>query len=140
MTLAALMVSVALVFVGGHADEASGPVEAQTSPVATATFSLKGTAAGLFPGASRPLRVSVVNPYRFAIKVTSLGVRVTPDLARRACPPGSYIRVSKLARSLRVPRRSSRRTSLRIRMLYGAPKACRGATFPLRLSATARKP
>ncbi len=133
------MVSVALVLVGGHADEASGPVEAQTSPVATAAFSVNGRAVGLFPGASRALRIRVVNPYRFAIKVTSLSVRVKPDLARRACPPRSYIRVSKLARGLRVPRRSSRRTSLRVRMLASAPDSCRGARFPLRLSATARK-
>ncbi len=136
--LAAVLLSIALL-PGGHAKDTSVPVKAWVSSTVGKTLRVKASAAGLYPSARRPLRVVVVNPHRFAVKVTSVTVRVLPDLRRRRCRPAQHIRVSRLRRALPVPRRRTGSTILRISMLGTAPNACRGASFPLRVTATARK-
>lgn len=139
ITTSALALVVLLALIEGPVPSPARP-SIHASAATTATFSLKGSAWGLFPGASRRLTVTVINPHRFAIRVTQLSVRVKADPRRPGCRPGAYLRVSTLQQSFRVPRRSRRQTYLRMRMLRAAPNACRSVRTPLVLSATARRP
>jgi hypothetical protein len=116
-----------------------------------AAFSLRATARGLFPGAKKPLRVKISNRSRFAIKITSIRVRVKRDRTHVSCPPKKYVRTTRFPRSIgrragrrvsrpiRVRPRRSRRVKLAITLLYSAPDACQGAAFPLRLRGKAVK-
>ena len=123
----ALMIAMTLVLIRRHDSAAQRPVR----------FSVTGKAVGLFPGATRPLRVTVKNPHRFGIVVTDISVRVGADRSRWTCWPRSYIRGPQKAPRVTVPARGSRRITLRIAMSHRAPDACQRATLPMHLSATA---
>lgn len=136
LTAAAVTTVLVCVLAIGHTTRETTSTET-TQPVAAVRFSLSGKAVGLFPGADRPLRIRVRNPYSFAIKVRNIRVRVEADPRRPACVPASYVRLLRSQSPLVVPRRSERRTQLSITLSADAPDSCRGADFPLRLSGTA---
>lgn len=121
-------------------DAASAEIRLSGTAVGGArAFSLRAYARRLFPGGRRPLRVKITNHSRFPIKVTRIRIRVRRDPTHASCPPRTYVRKTRLRRSVRVARRRSRRVRLAIRLLYKAPDACQGAVFPLRLRGTAVK-
>jgi hypothetical protein len=91
-------------------------------------FSIRGRILGLYPGKRGTLTLRLVNANRFAIRVTSVHVRVAN--ANRACTSW-YLLVDDFAGSVRVAARSSRRLRLDVRMRRAAPDACKGATFRL---------
>ncbi|HSL56511.1 MAG TPA: hypothetical protein VK866_01585 [Acidimicrobiales bacterium] len=106
------------------------------APPAPVALTLSGAVDGLFPGASTVLPVNVGNPYRFAVRVTSLEV-VVGD-ASAACratvlelgpaPPGAVL-----------PRRGSAVIDVPIAMRADAPNECQGAVFPVDYTATAER-
>jgi hypothetical protein len=100
------------------------------------TFRVKGQVSGLYPGRVTTLPLTVVNPNRFAIKVTSLAAK--PGNASTRC---TYMNltVSRFSGALRVRANSSRRLELTIAMRRAAPNACRGGNFPLTYHGTAVK-
>jgi hypothetical protein len=100
------------------------------------TFAIKGNVSGLYPGQVTKLALRLVNPNGFAIKVTSVAVKVRS--ASAAC---SYTNVSvaKFAGSLKVRPHSSRRLYLALTMRRSAPDACQGKSFPLAYRGTAVK-
>jgi hypothetical protein len=98
-------------------------------------FVIAESAAGLYPGARGRLRLVLRNPYRFAIKVTTLSVRVGD--AQRC--DGRWLRPRKLGRPVIVPRMGTRRVTLPLAMAVGAPDGCQDARFPLRFHGTAVK-
>jgi hypothetical protein len=97
---------------------------------------LSGDVDGLFPGVVTTLRVRVQNRRPFPVLVRSLAVRV--GSGRRGCP-ARVVRVRPFRGRLAVAARRSRTVALRISMARTAPDACRGARFPLRFSAVARR-
>jgi hypothetical protein len=97
-----------------------------------ATFSIDGSARNLYPGKQMPLRLTITNPNRRPIEVTSIGVRVGSDVAKPGCPPSDFVRATSLRSAFRVPARSKKRVALKIVLLPSAPDACQGAIFPLR--------
>jgi hypothetical protein len=97
-------------------------------------FRISGSVAGLYPGSRLPLRLTLTNPNRHGIRVTSLDVGVRA--AGRACR-GSNLTVSKLEKPRWVRRRDSRVVMLWATLAESAPAACRGARFELAFSGRA---
>jgi hypothetical protein len=91
-------------------------------------FSIAGKVAGLFPGNSRPLVVTVKNPYPFEIVVTSITTTVKQPSA--ACI-GSNLGVGGFSGHLLVPAFGTAKTTVVAALAQSAPDACIGAIFPL---------
>jgi hypothetical protein len=102
----------------------------------TGAFTVKGQVSGLYPGRVTKLPLKLVNRNGFAIKVTSVAVKV--GSASAACTYAN-VSVTKFAGALKVGPNSSRRLSLRITMRRSAPDGCQGAKFPLFYRGTAVK-
>jgi hypothetical protein len=130
VTLAAAAAGTALPF--PSRDAARRPAPAQAGPA----VHLSGHVHGLFPGLTTTLRVRLQNRRRFAIFVRTVAVRV--GSGRRGCP-ARVVRVRPFHGRLTVAARRTRTLGLRISMAQAAPDACRGARFPLRFSAVARR-
>jgi hypothetical protein len=97
-------------------------------------FTISGSLTGLYPGASKPLVLTVTNPNNQAITVQSL--TVTPH-ATGGCTAGTLTTGPFTA--FQVPGRSSATTSITIRMSGTAGDACKGVSWPLTYSGTAVK-
>jgi hypothetical protein len=118
----------ALGAVGVWPDVSAGP----TRPPG---FHITGSADGLLPGVPGRLRVTVRNPYRFAIRVTTIRA-----IARDAGGCSSRnLKSARLRRPLRVPARGTRRVVLAISLDANAPNECQGARFRLVFSGRAAK-
>jgi hypothetical protein len=100
-------------------------------------FVVTGTVAGLYPGAQRPLILTVSNPNNFDIKITSLTVNV--GNAAPGCNAAN-LQVSEFSGSVIVPKDGTTTTTLQATMARGAGDSCQGATFPLSYGGTAVKP
>jgi hypothetical protein len=141
-----LLLLVALVASPGRRTQILFPeqtsIEGRETLASTGSFHLRARAGGLFPGASRPLRLRIRNPNRFAIKVTEVKVQIRRDPRRPGCYPRRYLRATRLREPMRVPAKGIRRTRTRleIRMRVSAPDACQNAIFPLRIKAKAVRP
>jgi hypothetical protein len=142
----ALLLSVAVVAGPASRMRSMSPeataLEGSGTPASKNGFRMRARARGLFPGAKRPLRLRISNPNRFAIKVTTVRVRIRRDLKHPGCYPRRYLRATRLREPVRVPPRSIRRTRTRltIKMRVSAPDACQRAVFPLRLKGKAIRP
>jgi len=100
------------------------------------SFRIAGSAAKLYPGATVPLVLTVTNPQKFVIVVTSLTVKVSNASAKCA---GTNLTVSAFAGKLSVPAHASAKATLHLSMHFGALDACEGAKFPLSFHGLARK-
>jgi hypothetical protein len=100
------------------------------------TFKISGTVAGLYPGLTKSLVLTVTNPQGFAIVVTSL---VTKDKAASVSCAASYLAVGAFSGHLSVPAHGSAKTSVHATLSAGTPNACKGKTFPLVYSGAARE-
>ncbi|MGH2418144.1 MAG: hypothetical protein ACRDFY_07400 [Candidatus Limnocylindria bacterium] len=100
-------------------------------------FTVAGQVDGLYPGAAMALDALVTNPHPFAIRVTSIAVRV--DDASAGCP-GSVLEVGGSEVSVVVAGGGTADIPLVIRMDVSASDACQGVTWPLAFSATAVGP
>lgn len=118
-------------FVGsGHLAPAS------TSPGGSGRFSISGSVAGLYPGASLPLALTVSNPEPFTLVVTSITTSVGSHAA--ACP-ASDANVTSFAGALAVPAHAEAQVVVTATLLHVAPDACQGATFAFSYSGLATK-
>ena len=99
-------------------------------------FLIAGNVAGLYPGASRSLAVTVTNLNNFAIRVTSLSATV-------ADPPGActdgVVRVDPMAGTLVVPGNGTATTTVTARMSNDPSNACKSTAFGLAYKGTAEK-
>jgi len=98
---------------------------------------LTGSAQGLYPGGRVPLRVTIRNRRRFAVRVQWLATRVV--VHRRGCT-ASNVTVARRRLNLVVPARGLREVSLEVGMRRDAPDACKGVTFRLWFEARGRLP
>lgn len=99
-------------------------------------FTISGQATGLYPGASRPLVLTLANGNNFPIRVTVLAVAVAN--AGASCA-GTNVRVAPLATPVVIPANGTATTTLTARMSNDPPNACKNATFGLTYSGTAEK-
>src|SRR5262249_27574460 len=79
---------------------------------ATAHVQISGRVSGLVPGMTRAIRVTLTNPARAPIHVTSLTVRIAPDSVPRGCPSATNLLLRQSTgisakTPLTVPARSS---------------------------------
>ena len=100
------------------------------------SFRIRGGVGGLYPGLSRPLSLTVTNPYTFAIVVTSI---TTTVIGVSAACPSSDLSVGAFAGHLAVPANGSATTAVHAGIAKSAPDACIGATFRLVYSGAGRK-
>ena len=108
-------------------------LQAQTS----GSFTIAGNVAGMFPGRTVPMLLTVNNPKSFPIVVTS--ITTTVGNASAACP-ASNLSVTPFAGQLTVPSLGSAVTTVVVSMALSATDGCQGATFPLVYSGLASKP
>ena len=109
---------------------------AATRPVfgpATRSIVVHGRARGLYPGATRRMRVVVRNPGPAPVRL----VRITASVsnASTACRARN-VAVRPFSGSIAVPGLGSARLFLRTRMRRAAPNTCQGVRFPVTLLAT----
>lgn len=99
------------------------------------SFAIKGDARGLYPGRRARFAVTVSNRNGFAIRVTSIRVRV----GNAAGCARTNLVVGNFRGTLRVGAKRKRRVWLPIAMRRSAPNACIGARFKLTYSGRAVK-
>lgn len=99
------------------------------------SFTISGSLTGLAPGLTKPLVLTITNPNQQAITVQAL--TVTPLSANAGCTADKL--TAGAFTPLQVPGRSSRTTSITIRLSPAASDACKGVTWPLTYSGTAVK-
>lgn len=89
-------------------------------------LALRGRAQGLYPGAVKPMRVTVRNRTDRDVRLVALARRVSE--APAGCPT-SALRVRRPRTLPVVPARGRATIRLRARLLRSAPDACQGAVF-----------
>ena len=106
-------------------------------------FGIKGVpVTGLYPGATRPLRVKITNTYAFAIQVaTPDGQGRREDRPGPAAPgrPANLGLISTSTRRLVIPAHKSKTVVLQVTMPSTVANACQGATFKISLRARATR-
>lgn len=107
-----------------------------SAAAASRGFEISGSVRGLYPGASRKLRLVVTNRHKFAIIVRSISTAVG---SRAAGCRGSNLTVTRFAGRLKVRAHSSAHTSVRVTLKSTAPDPCQGVVFRLKYSGLARK-
>jgi len=127
----------------GYGGVATGVLTASTAgSTAMATegtpkdaFSIGGSVKGLYPGATLPLVLTVINTKAFAITVISISTVVSgPSSFCNA----SNVHVTGFAGHLRVRARGQAMTTVEVVMAHGAPDACQGSVFPFQYVGKAR--
>jgi hypothetical protein len=97
-------------------------------------FGIKGVPVrGLFPGATRPLRVKITNTYTFSIRVATPTAKVAAATTKAGCTGAAANLgvISPGTRRLVVPAHGSKTVVLRVTMPRTVANACQGATFRL---------
>jgi len=89
-----------------------------------ATFRIHGHVEGLYPGATKWLRLRFRNPNPFPITVTRVRTTVRPP-GGSACPARS-LRVAPFNGSRRIPAAGTARARVKVRMRIHAPEVCAG--------------
>ncbi|HET6830008.1 MAG TPA: hypothetical protein VFH44_01540 [Solirubrobacterales bacterium] len=128
-TLALLLASAGLV-----AADQSGSVKSDGAR--QAAIAIRGHVTGLYPGASKWLRLRLHNRSRRDLLVTSVRARVLDP--GDDCPARTLQTRPRKLRRL-VPGRTSARIRYRVGMIKRAAKSCQGERFPLRYRARVRR-
>jgi hypothetical protein len=115
-------------------------------------FAISGTVAGLAPGVSKPVNLTIANPFNFAIKVTSVTATVHTNTSKPGCNgPQNLTVVHSLLEQPTVPANSTRTLQqlsvasaswplVRMPNLPTNQDACKQATFTLTFTGAAVKP
>lgn len=93
-----------------------------------ATFTISGKVLGLYPGKTLPLTLTVTNPNKFSITVTSSTTSISN--ASSACT-APHLKVTSFSGSLVVGALNSAKVKVNTTLLHSAPNACQGVEFPL---------
>lgn len=105
-------------------------------------FGIKGVpVTGLYPGATRPLKVTITNTYGFAIKVSAPTARVAAATNRAGCT-GAASNLGVISAGLRsLPIRAHKKKTvvLQVAMPSTVANACQGATFKISFRAKATR-
>ena len=105
-------------------------------------FGIKGVpVTGLYPGATRPLRVKITNTYAFAIRVATPTGKAAAKTTKAGCTgaPANLGLISTSTRRLVIPAHKSKTVVLQVTMPTTVANACQGATFKLSLRARATR-
>jgi hypothetical protein len=127
---------------GGGPPGAVPPGPPDGTPEQPRTFGISGELANVYPGFGGDLTVTLSNPHRFDIVVTTVEVLVgSPTGTSQGVEPclASHLEVDDFDGFRDVARLDSDTQDLTVRMLASAPDACRGASFPLTYTGTATR-
>jgi hypothetical protein len=94
----------------------------------TVSFSISGTVTGLYPGKTRQLVLTVANPQKVSITVTSITTKVSN--ASTKCVAANLV-VTAFSGHLVVPAGKTAKATVNATMPHSAPNGCQGAHFPL---------
>jgi hypothetical protein len=126
---AVLLLAAVVVVVGSsalwHRDDAGG------TAVVPHRMHLSGRVRGLFPGASKQMRVIVRNPT--LVRIVLMRVRARA-LGIPGCP-GSHVRIRPFHGWHPVPPQGRTVIRMRVRLSASAPDACQGTRSPVRYRA-----
>ena len=102
-------------------------------------FKLSGAPiTGLYPGATKPLKVKIKNPYGFTVKIKTPKTKVTTT--RAGCSgAATNLKVVRPKITLRIPAHRSKTMTLQVVMPGTVANACQGARFSISLKAKATK-
>ena len=107
-------------------------------PVKTMTVTVTGPAGLLYPTVTRNVTVLVANPFAFDIVVTSLDVQVSAPANRPDCRSVDLQRPGNpMTRSMTVASGGSNSTTFPVHLTADAPDSCKGAIWPVTVTATA---
>ena len=115
----------------------AAPADAGTGAAAalSSTFSIAGKVSGLYPGDSVPLVLTVTNPNKFGITVTSISTTV--GNASSQCLAGN-VTVTSFSGALTLSAGASGKVTVTVTMSHAAPDACQGRTFPVHYTGSAQ--
>jgi hypothetical protein len=100
------------------------------------TFRIGGSIGGLYPGVVTHLVLSVVNPQRYALVITSISTTVgTPKTGCSA----TNLSVGSFSGHVKVKAHRSVQVAVQVSLAHAAPDACQGALFPLQYSGLGRR-
>jgi hypothetical protein len=99
-------------------------------------FVVSGQVEDLRPGGAQPMVLTVRNPNRVGIRVTTLTVRA--GAASAGCPASS-LTLPQWSGSLLVPKNGTATLTVNVTLRSSAPDACQGARWPLSYGGTAVK-
>jgi hypothetical protein len=116
----------------GHDDAGHGQ-----NASAAAAFSITGNVAGLYPGKTLPLVLSVTNSQASAITVTS--ITTTIGNAGSVCT-AKYLKVTHFGGHLHVGTKKTATVTVKVTLLHSAPNRCEDAVFPFTYSGLASAP
>lgn len=131
------LVAASILFLGvsaAAADLGGGSPVRDPGGTRAATFRVKGSVGGLFPGAVRTMRVRLRNPHPFALRLRRLRISIVDPSP--GCRAGT-IRIARVRRGLVMASRRTTKVRVRVRMRPTASDACIGARYPLRFSGSA---
>ena len=99
---------------------------------------------GLYPGAEKPMRLAVANPFAFDLKITSLSGRVSSTSSPSCAPVASNLQVRAYtgppSLPMVVPGRDRRPAgSVVLYMPNTVANACQGVRFVIQLDGAATK-
>ena len=118
-----------------HTPGTVAPSSAASAKHGGGSFAISGSVAGLYPGASLPLVLTVTNPLKEAITVMSIATTVAN--ASSLCVSGN-LTVSAFQGSLAIAPGGSATTTVLATMAHAAPNACQGQVFQFQYSGTAK--
>lgn len=119
---------------GGSGDSGNGKNQGAGND--KKVFTISGGVAELYPGATRPLVLTLASANNFPITVTALTVSV--GTAGPGCSAGN-LTVTPYTGSVVVPANGSATTTLDVTLDASAPDACMAETWALTYSGTAVK-
>jgi hypothetical protein len=132
--------AVASVTHGRHTDRGRGGIELIAS--VNRGFGVNSVpVAGLYPGARRPLRVTITNTYAFPIKVAAPTAKVAATTNRAGCTgTAANLGVTSAGlRSLSLRAHKQKTVVLEVAMPSTVANACQGATFTISFRARATR-
>jgi hypothetical protein len=96
---------------------------------------------GLYPGASRPLRVTITNTYAFPIQVSAPTAKVAATTNKAGCTgAAANLGITSAGlRSLPIRAHKQKTVTLQIAMPSTVANACQGATFRISFRARATR-
>ena len=135
-TVRSFVAALAFVSLAGIAVASAGPNRGVAGSDATRpmSFRVRGHVTGLYPGARKQMRVTIRNPFPYAIEVTL--VKAYADDPVPGCS-GSMVRVRRYRQAVRIDAGRLAVLRVRIRMRRATPDACQGVRFPLTFHARA---
>ena len=106
----------------------AGPKARPFANGSAGSFRIGGATGGLYPGDSKLLVLTVINPQHFAIRVTSIATTV--GSAGPGCA-AQNLTVAEFTGDLTVIALGSAQIAVPVTLKHAAPNACQGAVFPL---------